>query len=78
LNYKPGYYKPTTINFVSLKAFLKSILIIGLINKGRRDYWRFMLWTLFVRPSLVVDAITFSIYGYHFRKVFGLSGKSYN
>jgi radical SAM superfamily enzyme YgiQ (UPF0313 family) len=73
LNYRPSYYKPTTINFVSLKAFIKSIFIIGIINKGRRDYWKFMAWTLFRRPTLVVDAVTFSIYGYHFRKVFGLS-----
>jgi len=29
--------------------------------------------TLFRRPGLLVDAITFSIYGYHYRKVFGLS-----
>jgi hypothetical protein len=43
------------------------------LNKGRRNYWKFLIWTLFMRPALVVDAITFSIYGYHYRKVFGIS-----
>ena len=72
LNYKPSYNKPVKINFIALKAFFKSIFIIGILNKGRTGYWKLLIWTLFRRPALMVDAITFSIYGYHFRKVFGL------
>jgi radical SAM superfamily enzyme YgiQ (UPF0313 family) len=74
LNYKPSNHKPAKIDFVVLSAFFKSIFIIGIVNKGRSDYWKLLIWTLFRRPALVVDAITFSIYGYHFRKVYGLSG----
>lgn len=74
LNYKPHHIKPTNINFVNLIGFFKSMLIIGLVNKGRRGYWKLLIWTLFNRPALVVDAVTFSIYGYHYRKVFGLTG----
>ena len=73
LNYKPRKYNTAKIDSVALIGFLKSMFIIGIINKGRRDYWTFMAWTLFRRPTLVVDAVTFSIYGYHFRKIFGLS-----
>jgi len=51
-----------------------SIYVIGLVNKGRRGYWKLLIWTLFRRPALVVDAVIFSIYGYHYRKVFGLTG----
>jgi len=72
LHYKPLYKKLPKSNVVALRAFLRSILIIGLLNKGRRDYWRLLAWTLFRRPALLIDAITFSIYGYHFRKVYGL------
>jgi hypothetical protein len=72
-NYKPGGYKRKQFNLIALVAFIKSILIIGMLNKGRRGYWRLLVWTLATRPALVVDAITFSIYGYHFRKVYGLS-----
>jgi len=75
LNYKPRLKKPVKINIVGLKAFIKSIFIIGLVNKGRIDYWKLLLWTLFRRPALLVDAITFAIYGYHFRKVFGLTSR---
>lgn len=73
LNYRPTGRKPVKITLISLMALIKSIFIIGLINKGRSDYWRFLIWTLFRRPSLVVDAVTFSIYGYHFRKIYGIS-----
>ena len=75
LNYRPRLKKPLKINIIGLKAFIKSILIIGLVNKGRIDYWKLLLWTLFRRPASIVDAITFAIYGYHFRKVFGLTGR---
>jgi radical SAM superfamily enzyme YgiQ (UPF0313 family) len=74
LNYKAPAHKQSQINFVSLSAVIKSILIIGIINKGRRGYWNLLIWTIFRRPALLAEAITYSIYGYHFRKVFGLSG----
>jgi radical SAM superfamily enzyme YgiQ (UPF0313 family) len=72
MNYKPHCNRPVQISLSSMIAFIKSIFIIGIINNGRRNYWKFMIWTFFRRPTLVVDAVTFSIYGYHFRKVFGL------
>ncbi len=73
LNYRPVKQKSGQFSFVALSGFLKSVIIIGMLNKGRRGYWKLLIWTLFMRPGLVVDAITYSIYGYHFRKVFGLS-----
>jgi hypothetical protein len=30
----------------------------------------FIIWTLFSRPRLFTQAVTLSIYGFHFRKVF--------
>ena len=72
LNYRPNNSHPSRINLIAIRAFFHSILIIGIINNGRRDYWKFMLWTIVRRPTMVVDAVTFSIYGYHFRKIFRL------
>ncbi|MGA3012989.1 MAG: B12-binding domain-containing radical SAM protein [Bacteroidales bacterium] len=74
MNYNPGFKKPEKFNFSFLNAFFKSILIIGLKNKGRSQYWKLLIWTLFRHPALVTEALTFSVYGYHYRKVFGLSG----
>jgi radical SAM superfamily enzyme YgiQ (UPF0313 family) len=53
-----------------IKALLKSVLILGIFKKGRRYYWRLLIWTLFNRPKVFSMAVTYSIYGYHFRKVF--------
>jgi radical SAM superfamily enzyme YgiQ (UPF0313 family) len=73
LNYKRAGGKQTKIEFFHIGAFIKSMVIIGMLNKGRREYWKLMIWTLLRRPSLLVDAITFAVYGYHFRIIYGLT-----
>jgi radical SAM superfamily enzyme YgiQ (UPF0313 family) len=73
LNYKRAGGKQTKIEFFHVGAFIKSIVIIGILNKGRGEYWRLMMWTLFRHPALLVDAITFAVYGYHFRIIYGLT-----
>jgi radical SAM superfamily enzyme YgiQ (UPF0313 family) len=51
-------------------AFVKSIIRLGIIGEERRYYWKLLLWSLFRRPRVFPMAITFSIYGFHFRKVY--------
>ncbi|PTN08448.1 radical SAM superfamily enzyme YgiQ (UPF0313 family) [Mangrovibacterium marinum] len=72
LSYNPRSNRATKINFSLFRAFLKSVLILGLLNKGRRQYWKLLTWTLFKRPSAIIDAVTYAVYGYHYRKVYGL------
>ena len=72
LNYNRSNKGQKQIRLILLLAFLKSVYIIGVLNKGRREYWKFIVWTLFKRPKMMVDAITYSVYGYHFRTVYGL------
>lgn len=71
-NYKPRNLGQSKIQFLSIIALLKLIVVIGILNKGRAEYWKFFVWTLFRRPSLFPDAMTFAVYGYHFRTVYGL------
>lgn len=71
-NYKPRNFGQPKIQLLSLVALLKLIIVIGIINKGRAEYWKFFAWTLLRRPALFSDAMTFAVYGYHFRTVFGL------
>jgi radical SAM superfamily enzyme YgiQ (UPF0313 family) len=75
LNYKRSHVNKKRIEFSYLTGFIKSIYIIGIVNKGRSEYWKFLLWALFRRPSLFPDAVIFAVYGYHFRTVYGLRGK---
>jgi len=50
-------------------AFFRSIFLLGIVGRERRQYWRLFFWSLFRQPKKFPLAITFSIYGYHFRKV---------
>ncbi len=51
-------------------AFFKSIILLGIKDKERRYFWKLFFWSLCRRPRLFGWAITYAIYGYHFRKVF--------
>ena len=66
------YHPPhATVNIApeEIMAFLRSILLLGVFGKERWQYWNLFFWTLFHFPSKFPQAITFTIYGYHFRKV---------
>ena len=52
------------------KAGIKSVVRLGIIGRERYQYWKLFFWSLLFRPRLLPMAITFSIYGFHFRKVF--------
>ena len=51
-------------------AGFKSAVRLGIIGRERFQYWKLFFWSLFRKPRLFPLAITLSIYGYHFRKVF--------
>jgi len=57
---------------MDLEALVKSIFLLGIKDKGRLYYWKLFWWTLLRKPTQFPQAIIFSIYGYHFRKVFRL------
>jgi radical SAM superfamily enzyme YgiQ (UPF0313 family) len=76
INYRRPKAGKSKIQLNYLKGFAKSVFIIGLANKGRREYWKLLLWTLLRRPGLMIDAVTYAVYGYHFRTVYGLRNKS--
>jgi radical SAM superfamily enzyme YgiQ (UPF0313 family) len=72
-DYNPNPNKHFRFKSNYLKALLKSILLLGIVGKERVYYWRLFFWSLFNRPRLFPLAITFAIYGFHFRRVFELS-----
>ncbi len=55
--------------FDYLRAFLRSIVQLGILGRERMEYWKIFFWSLFRRPQTFFLAIVFSIYGYHFRKI---------
>lgn len=76
LNYKKLHTGRQTRDFPFLIGFIKSVIIIGIVHKGRSEYWKLIIWTLFRRPTLITDALTFAVYGYHFRTVYGLTNSN--
>jgi len=59
----------TVIRLVYLGAFFRCIWVLGVIDGGRKHYWRLFLSTLFRRPRLFPLSMILSIYGVHFRRV---------
>lgn len=68
--YSPSQKKLFHFRFNYLAAFIRSIIVLGIIGKERFHYWRLLLWTMLKRPRLIPQAVTLSIYGFHFRKIF--------
>lgn len=60
------------LDFEHVLAFFRSVLRLGIVGRERLEYWKLFFWTLFRRPRLFPLAITFTIYGYHFRQVVDL------
>jgi radical SAM superfamily enzyme YgiQ (UPF0313 family) len=69
-NFKPLQKQKHRFHLWYLSAFLKSIWQLGIIGKERIYYWKIFFWTLFRRPQLLPMAITYAVYGFHFRKIF--------
>ncbi len=67
-------YKPSTptvrVQWQEIMAFFRSIYWLGIRGHERVEYWRLFFWTLFTQPRKFPLAITLSIYGFHFWRVF--------
>lgn len=66
--YKP-IGKRRHFNLRDFKAFLKSLLVLGLFEEGRRHYWRLLTKAFLRYRRAFPEAVAAAIYGYHFRKV---------
>jgi radical SAM superfamily enzyme YgiQ (UPF0313 family) len=75
--YHPPKARGGRFRFVHAKAAVKSVVRLGIIGRERFQYWKLFFWSLFRRPRLLGLAITLSIYGFHFRKVFARHEKAY-
>ena len=69
-NYNPPLKCQKKISVREIFALVKSIFIIGIYKRNRRYYWELLFWALFNKPETFPLAVTYSIYGYHYRKIF--------
>ncbi len=60
---------PRKIRWQDIKALFKSMWVLGVLDRGKRYYWKLFMFGLFRQPEKFPLAITMAIYGYHFRQV---------
>ncbi len=68
--YNPPYRAIKLPDFTEVIALIKTILYLGILMKNRKYYWKLLFWSLFNKPQSFILAVTYSIYGYHYRKIF--------
>lgn len=69
-NYKSGDNNKSKYRYCHIKAFVKSIWHLGIIDKGRFSYWKLIFWSLIKKPQHFHLAVTLAICGFHFRSIF--------
>jgi len=67
-NYSISNKTRLKVSYCGIKAFFKSMLRIGMIEKGKIYYWMLIIWSL-RNPRRLQLAVRLSIYGFHFRKM---------
>ncbi|PKL83640.1 MAG: B12-binding domain-containing radical SAM protein [Ignavibacteriae bacterium HGW-Ignavibacteriae-3] len=62
-------WKSQILTFTEIKAFIKLLWLIGILEEGRRYFWRNLVYSLFKYPKKFSLAMTLTVYGYHFRRI---------
>jgi radical SAM superfamily enzyme YgiQ (UPF0313 family) len=68
-----AHYKPRgpqrRLTLEDLRALCRATWTLGVRQRGRRAYWRFLAHTLAYHPRAFSVAVTLAVYGHHFRRV---------
>ncbi len=67
--YRPQHLGKFHLQSGYIGALCKSILFLGVLGRERFHFWKLFFWSLFRKPRLFPLAITYAVYGFHFRKV---------
>lgn len=54
---------------IEMIAFFRSLWIMGVLEKGRKYYWKLLFLSLFCYPQKFPIALEMGIWGYHFRRI---------
>lgn len=67
--YKVPSLKYRALTLTEIKAFIKLIWLIGVLEKGQRYFWTTFIYSLLKHPKKFPLAMTLTVYGYHFRRI---------
>ena len=68
-NYKMPSWNKNKIKLKEIRAFLMLVWLVGIIEKGRKYFWKLFAFSLFKQPNKFPLAMTMAVYGYHFRRI---------
>jgi radical SAM superfamily enzyme YgiQ (UPF0313 family) len=68
-----GEYRPNgpklRLTLLDVRAFFKSLWIMGVLYRGRRAFWKYLATVLVRHPRKLPNAIALAVHGFHFRMV---------
>lgn len=70
--YQRPNWMPNKLTTDEIKAFFRLLWKIGIREKGRKHFWKLFVFSLFKYPKKFPVAMTFSVYGFHFRRIAAL------
>ena len=68
-DFHPARTQRPRFSLTMLKALVRSIWRLGILDHARWYYWRLFAHSIFHCPQKLPTAITMAVYGFHFRKV---------
>ncbi len=69
--FQPPLRKAKRLAFQDIRALLRSMWVLGILEKGKRYYWKLFFLSLFRYPKKFYLAMTMAVYGFHFRRIVG-------
>lgn len=67
--YQPCRTSAHRLTFNSIKAFIRTLWVLGILERGRRYFWRLIFLSLVRYPRSFPIALTMAVYGLHFRRI---------
>jgi radical SAM superfamily enzyme YgiQ (UPF0313 family) len=57
------------LQMVDVRAFIRSLWVMGVVEPGRWEFWKFLFRAGALHPRAFAEAVELAIRGYHFRAV---------
>lgn len=67
--YTVPHWTPKKLNLEQIKAFIRLLWLLGVIEKGKKYFWKLLFFSLSKYPRKFPIAMTLAVYGFHFRRV---------
>jgi radical SAM superfamily enzyme YgiQ (UPF0313 family) len=67
--YKLPVWKSQKLSKEEITAFLKLLWRIGIMEKGKKYFWKMFFYSILKYPKKFSTAMTFAVYGFHFRRI---------